>query len=181
MINHDEMVSVLAKPGQDIINDLTPGAMHNLHMAVGISGEVGELLEALRDGEDNILEELGDIEFYFEGLQQGVEFNVDDDHDSTDDLSGLGLQPLMEELTIDAGNILDTVKKQAIYAKELDRDKLVDLMLDFRAVLNAVYNHSDIGCSPYMAKCENVNKLGKRYEGFKYTNEAAQNRADKVS
>lgn len=179
MINHDEMVKVLAKPGQDIINDLTPESMHNLHMAVGISGEVGELLEALRDGEDNILEELGDIEFYFEGLQQGVEFTIDDNHTNIL-FNGWSLQPLMKVLSIEAGNILDTVKKQAIYAKELDIEKLVTLMLDFRAILTALYNHPGINTSPYMAKCANVQKLGKRYEGFKYTNEAAQNRADKA-
>lgn len=179
MIEHNEMVKALAKSGQDIINDLTPESVHNLHMAVGICGEVGELSEALRDGEDNILEELGDIEFYFEGLKQGIQFEIDDNHTNIL-FTGWGLQSLMETLSIEAGNILDTVKKQAIYTKDLDIEKLVVLMMDFRAILTALYNHSEINSSPYMAKCANVEKLGKRYEGFKYTNEAAQNRADKA-
>ena len=180
MNEYNEMVKALAKPGQNIINDLTPESAHNLHMVVGITGEVGELFEAIRDGDDNIVEELGDIEFFFEGLQQGINFEIDDDHvDLT--YRGWGLQPLMEALSIEAGNILDVVKKQAIYAKTLDVEKLTGLMLDFRGVLNAVYYHSEIRCTPFMAKCANIQKLSERYAGLKYSNEAAQIRADKVS
>lgn len=78
--NYEAMVARLAKPGEAIIKTLTPKRAHALHMAIGISGEAGELLDAIKkvavynkpiDGE-NVIEELGDLEFYMEGLRQGL-------------------------------------------------------------------------------------------------------------
>ena len=115
-ITHPELVTALAKPGADIVATLTPEDAHALHMAVGISGESGELLDAIKKAaiyrkpidRANVIEELGDLEFYMEGLRQG-----------------LGLS---REETLAA----------------------------------------------------NVRKLSKRYEGQKYSNAAAQARADTV-
>lgn len=78
-IKHNEMVAALAKPGTDIIASLTPEGAHAIHMAVGISGEAGELLDAVKKhviynkpiDRENVIEELGDLEFYMEGLRQG--------------------------------------------------------------------------------------------------------------
>lgn len=75
---HATMVKVLVKPGQAIINELTPDSAHALHMAVGISGEAGELLDAIKKQAlyckppdiTNIIEELGDLEFYMQGMRQ---------------------------------------------------------------------------------------------------------------
>lgn len=77
---HSEMVSNLAKPGEDIIKELTPKKAHNIHMAIGISGEAGELLDAVKKeamynkeiDRHNVIEELGDLEFYMEGIRQGL-------------------------------------------------------------------------------------------------------------
>lgn len=79
-IKHEELVARLAKSGADIIAQLTPEAAHNLHMAVGVSGEAGELLDAVKKSAiyckpidmDNVIEELGDIEFYMEGLRASL-------------------------------------------------------------------------------------------------------------
>lgn len=79
-INHAEMVQALAKPGADIVASLTPETAHLLHMAVGVSGEAGELLDAVKKAAvynkpidlANVVEELGDLEFYMEGLRQGL-------------------------------------------------------------------------------------------------------------
>lgn len=76
--SYARMVYDLAKPGQAIINDLDAGSAHNLHMAVGIVGEAGELLDAIKKqaiygkplDREHVIEELGDIEFYMEGLRQ---------------------------------------------------------------------------------------------------------------
>jgi hypothetical protein len=46
-MNYTHMVKVLAKPGADIVASLTPETAHLLHMAVGVSGEAGELLDAV--------------------------------------------------------------------------------------------------------------------------------------
>jgi NTP pyrophosphatase (non-canonical NTP hydrolase)/ribosomal protein L21E len=77
-IVHSEMVADLKKPGQAIIDSLTAEKMDALHMAVGIAGEAGELLDAVKKyvvynkaaDIENIIEELGDLEFYMEGIRQ---------------------------------------------------------------------------------------------------------------
>lgn len=90
---HAKMVSALAKPGDAIIQDLDCSRMHLLHMAVGISGEAGELLDAVKKAaiynkpldRENVIEELGDLEFYMEGLraelgitrEQTLQANID--------------------------------------------------------------------------------------------------------
>lgn len=74
----DEMTLALAKNGQDIINDLTPEKADLLHMAVGVSGEAGELLDAVKKAViynkemdlANVIEELGDLEFYMSKIRQ---------------------------------------------------------------------------------------------------------------
>ena len=71
------MVARLSKPGDSIKNELTPKQAHLLHMAVGISGEAGELLDAVKKHAiyqksldiTNVVEELGDLEFFMEGLR----------------------------------------------------------------------------------------------------------------
>lgn len=78
-------VAALAKPAEHIIDTLRdePERAHLLHMAVGVSGEAGELLDAVKKAaiygkpidRDNVIEELGDLEFYMEGLRQGL--NID--------------------------------------------------------------------------------------------------------
>lgn len=75
--NFRAMVAALVKPGADIIRSLTPGRANALHMAVGVSGEAGELLDAVKKwviydkpvDRANVVEELGDLEFYMEGLR----------------------------------------------------------------------------------------------------------------
>lgn len=79
---YSDMVCALAKPGMDIMTGLTPQRAHVLHMAVGISGESGELLDAIKKytiygkplDRENVVEELGDLEFYMEGLRAA--FNI---------------------------------------------------------------------------------------------------------
>ena len=79
-IEHATMVAKLAKSGADIKDELTAASTHLLHMAVGVSGEAGELLDAIKKhavytkpiDRENVIEELGDIEFYMAGLRQGL-------------------------------------------------------------------------------------------------------------
>lgn len=75
-----DMVNALAKPGEQIIATLSPDKAHELHMAVGISGESGELLDAIKKyviynkplDIENVIEELGDLEFYMQGLRESL-------------------------------------------------------------------------------------------------------------
>lgn len=79
-MNYADMVKALAKPGQAIVDSLTADKAHNLHMAVGACGEAGELIDAVKRQAiygkpldlENVIEELGDMEFYMEGLRQGL-------------------------------------------------------------------------------------------------------------
>jgi NTP pyrophosphatase (non-canonical NTP hydrolase) len=80
-INHAEMVQRLAKPGQEIIADLTPQNAHLWHMASCVCGEAGELFDAIKKpaiyakgqiDRENVIEEMGDLEFYLAGLRLGL-------------------------------------------------------------------------------------------------------------
>ena len=77
---YEDMVEALVKPGEDILASLTPEGVNMWHMATGISGESGELLDAVKKfaiynkplDRENVIEELGDLEFYMEGLRQAI-------------------------------------------------------------------------------------------------------------
>lgn len=116
MIKHNDMVRALAKDGATIAKEIDGQDAHLMHMAIGVSGEAGELLDAIKKkviyrkplDMENILEELGDIEFYLEGIRQGLGITRED------------------------------------------------------------------------CLAANIEKLGKRYNGMKYSDQAAQDRADKA-
>lgn len=79
-IKHDELVKSLCKSGTQICDEMNQKNAHLMHMVFGVSGEAGELLDAIKKhiiyqkplDIDNVIEELGDIEFYLEGLRQGL-------------------------------------------------------------------------------------------------------------
>lgn len=85
-IKHNDMVAGLKKLGQAIIDTLTPQRMDAMHMAIGIAGEAGELLDAIKKqviynkplDRENVVEELGDLEFYMEGLRQALDITRDE-------------------------------------------------------------------------------------------------------
>ena len=116
MIKHNEMVKALVKDGATIAAEMTAHDAHLMHMAIGVSGEAGELLDAIKKqviyrkplDRENVLEELGDLEFFLEGMRQE----------------------------------LGVTREECLEA--------------------------------------NIAKLGKRYEGMIYSDDAAQTRADKA-
>lgn len=79
-IAHADLVQALVKPGETVLAELTPSKANILHMAVGISGESGELLDAIKKAaiyakpldRENVIEELGDLEFYMQGLRSAL-------------------------------------------------------------------------------------------------------------
>lgn len=85
-MNHAQLVKQLVKPGLNIRQELTPEKCDLWHMATGISGEAGELLDAIKKhviynrplDMENIIEELGDLEFYMEGLRQRLGLSRDE-------------------------------------------------------------------------------------------------------
>lgn len=82
-VHHPTMVKQLVKSGEQLKSEVEAHDLHLLHMILGISGEVGELLDAVKKAvmyrkvmdRANVVEELGDIEFYLEGFRQAM--NID--------------------------------------------------------------------------------------------------------
>ncbi|MFU9046295.1 nucleoside triphosphate pyrophosphohydrolase family protein [Acinetobacter tibetensis] len=73
-----DMVAALSKPGEMIVRELSPSDAELIHMAMGVSGEAGELLDAIKKATiyrkpmdmENVIEELGDLEFFMERIRQ---------------------------------------------------------------------------------------------------------------
>lgn len=175
-ITHPEMVATLAKTGYDILMSITPESCHNLHMAVGICGEVGELAECYFDEEplDHKIEEFGDIEFYMEGLSQGTGVRRPPiEAQSTRSTH----QQLINELVCAAASLLDVVKKQAIYAQDLKRDVVETYMMEIDVALTRLRHREGLVLHDVLDN--NMRKLAKRYENFQYSDSAAKARADK--
>lgn len=79
-ITHPQLVAALKKSGEALIATLDPQKADLQHMAIGVAGEAGELLDGVKKhtiyGKEldraNIVEELGDLEFYLEGIRQNA-------------------------------------------------------------------------------------------------------------
>ena len=75
-----QLAADLSKPGDEIATLMTAQEAHLLHMAVGVSGEAGELLDAVKKSvvykkpldRENVVEELGDLRFYMAGLMNAL-------------------------------------------------------------------------------------------------------------
>lgn len=82
---HREFVRKLCKAGSVIAEELTPDDCHRLHMAIGISGEAGELLDAVKKATiyrkqldiANIVEECGDLLFYIAGMLDSIGVDIE--------------------------------------------------------------------------------------------------------
>jgi hypothetical protein len=185
-IDFNEMVAALVKPGQDILSSLTPQDCELLHYAVGISGEVGELLAAVlahqtgyhRDIDDiNCLEECGDILFFLSAMSQNLRISIPKQQTNLLDfdlLTGTAM------LSVWSAELLDTIKKHVIYRKALDVDAVHSLLIAIDSFIDPIIHKIGDGIwNRETAIKGNIEKLSVRYNGLKYSNEAAQNRADK--
>jgi len=85
-MTYEQFVNALVKNGHKIKEELTGDECHTIHMIMGICGEAGELLDAVKKtviyrknlDRTNVIEELGDIEFYLEGFRQSVGISRDE-------------------------------------------------------------------------------------------------------
>ena len=79
-MTYPDLVKALKKPGKEILDTLTPEKCDLMHMALGLAGEAGEILDAVKKHViynqpldlANVREELGDIEFFGEGIRQNL-------------------------------------------------------------------------------------------------------------
>jgi len=80
---YSNMVSQLKRSPSLIASEITDSKMDAIHMALGIGGESGELVDVIKKWVaygteldlDNVIKEMGDLEFYLEGLRQCL--NID--------------------------------------------------------------------------------------------------------
>lgn len=168
-----------AKPGADILEELVGYQVHIWHMATGIVGEVVELM-AYTDRK-NMLEELGDIEFYLAGLLHAAGRD-DFGWSPTDKFQAPHITAFNNELHCmhsmlkHSGDLLDYAKKLAIYQKKLDLQKFNDSVHGVRYALEWFYKEHKT--SGGRVRSSNKKKLEIRYPDG-YSNKSAQARADK--
>ena len=172
--DHAEMVKALAKSGQAIVDSMTAFDAHILHMAVGVVGEVAELVVA--ENKENVVEEIGDIEFYVVGLREELGISRDTVLDEIGRLGLCSINPIISIVSY-AGDLIDIVKKKVIYRKSLDIIKVTHSMAGLESTLKTIRFHN--GISREETLVHNIAKLGERYkEG--YSDQAAQDRSDKI-
>lgn len=186
-ITHPELVSALVKPPHDIIVSLTAFNVDIWHGATGVAGESGELLEAIlfppESGVDrvNVREELGDLYFYIEQLVQrtGITLAFDAAEQIAADADNRAKLMLTyaAAIAVHGSQVLDTVKKAAIYNKELDKELLTNQLNALVASMFTLGKMFDLPRDECLRA--NIHKLSKRYESLQYSDKAAQERADK--
>lgn len=186
-ITHPQLVSALVKPPVDIIATLTAHGVDLWHGATGVAGESGELLEAIvfppEAGIDrvNLREEMGDLYFYIEQIVQrtGITLAFDTAQEVADgaDMRAKLALTYAASIAVHGSQVLDTVKKQAIYNKDLDVELLtnqLNALVASMATLGKMFNLDRDECLR-----ANIHKLSKRYQSLSYSDAAAQERADK--
>lgn len=170
LVPYDQMVRNLFKP-------MDTQAATVLHAAVGIAGEVAELLVA--NSIENLVEEMGDIEFYIEAAFQATggrnfEEIVVEGHDMAHHqvFSTVGIA-----MSVSAGRLLDFVKKAWVYNQDLNLRAVRYELLRLQLMLGAMRELLSVQLVDVLGA--NQAKLGKRYPEGVYTDRDAQQRADK--
>lgn len=182
-VDYATFVAGLKKPGDAILTSLDADKCDAWHMASCIPGEAGELMDCLAVhltggtiDRDNLIEELGDLEFYMEGLRGRVGIN------RAASLSGAGLSTtstaaLLYALPGLAAEVFDVSKRWIVYGKDLDKSALALAIGRLDVALQSIGGYFGLRRDDWLAA--NVGKLGKRYQTLTYSDQEAQDRADK--
>lgn len=166
------MVRGLVKPGDEIVRNLTPGKAHLWHMASGIAGEICELLIAEENRDKaNVLEESGDSLFYIEGALQLVGLSI---HGIPVEVAPPDLRGVVQN----TGDVIDAVKRFVVYGKDFELQRFSEAANRLVQYIDSALNY--FGLTREDALAHNFAKLGKRYAGHKYSDAAANARADKL-
>lgn len=169
-VPYDQMVRNLFKP-------MESAAATVLHAAVGIAGESAELIVA--NSIENVVEEMGDIEFYIEAAFQATggrnfeELIVP----GSDMAQNQVLSTVTIAIASSAGRLLDYAKKSWVYNQELNLNAFRYELLRLELMLETLRDL--VGVRRPDVLRSNQAKLGKRYPEGVYTDAAAQERADK--
>lgn len=162
-----------------------------VHATIGLGSELNELQTALINGDnENLLEELGDIMFYMQGISNEVSKlhtlglttekvtvakEMSDDWLANEDMWGL-----FSASTVTQSLIEDAVKKAWVYGKVLDYKEVCQRLAEMYFIISIIMKRR--GLSPNEAREHNMDKLANKDTArFKngYSDEAARARADK--
>lgn len=160
---HSNMVRKLAKGGDEILRSLHGRKAHLMHMCIGLTDEYFELL--LATDTENLLEELGDVMFYLEGLRFPYE----------NDLGPCNCRMRIAEALCGLQRL---VKRHVFYEQDLDCQLLSNAYFSILAWLRKQAEAR--GWTLDEVRIANMEKLSKRYPNFQYTDERAKERADKA-
>lgn len=144
-----------------------------VHASIGMVGELIELRGA--HSPDNLLEELGDFEFYFCAFHQVLGFQWI--FNNGGERAALGLVLAQEYLLDSAEFLLDQSKKVWVYGKEINKVHLEFGIANVQKNLNQVYHV--LGVNRALVISGNMDKLRKRYP-VGYTDALAIERRDKA-
>lgn len=160
-----------------LINRLDTVEDDHLHMAMGMVGEIGEVVDLVkkrfaygRDVEDiNILEELGDFVFYTVGLADMVDIDLTAD-DPDPSLEEAGEVELLAALALQATAVLTG----AAYRELTGRREVGDVI---RSTLKAAEHLARrLGSSLEEVFDINIRKLSVRYPNLTFDTDRANNR-----
>jgi NTP pyrophosphatase (non-canonical NTP hydrolase) len=144
------------------------------HMALGLAGEIGELVECI--GTDlkfnidkaNLGEEIGDLYWYLANYANMR--NIEIPETLQVDVPNV---ECLDFLIIKIGELVDVIKRYMAYNKEFDRTKEVLLVCDVRLALQVVENTYQLDGADIRAR--NIAKLKARFPE-KFSDHLAVNR-----
>ncbi len=134
-----------------------------VHMALGLSGEIGELVQCvgteLKSKVDlpNLKEELGDLYWYLVNYCTLRDINPPKDVINND----LPQEECFELLIISVSDIVDITKKLLAYNKEIDRTNELEYIYNIYNGLDMFQKLYDLDGAEIRTK--NIEKLQKRY------------------
>lgn len=174
------MVQKLSKPNDEVVSALSVDKRgHLVHMTLGIVGESKEAYDAWSKAVytstasvngrivKEATKELGDMLFYITGAADALKLNLPD---------GIMHIGTARSLVSDAAVLAEFVKKYIMYENDKYLPDLITALEHVYAALCAMA----AGLRVPMAEIRQVNydKLSERYNGLKYSNEAAVERKD---
>lgn len=142
-----------------------------LHGCIGLTGEVGEIAEALNKSECdeepldtiNLIEEIGDCEWYMAEIQDALDTTISDK-----DLVKVrwSLPVIHQLLSIECGKLMTIMQRWLFYGKGLDTSKVIDSLPQILYCTSGLANL--VGVDIYQVRNKNIAKLRKRFPE-KYT------------
>lgn len=156
---------------------LNEGLTDMLHCAIGFSTEVGELMAATTSKTTdiiNIAEEIADQMWYISNLANFINYDLYTNIVIHNDLTKqASVEEITAKLVILQGDLLDIFKKVIFYGKELDANKLIEIINYIVIEINNLSNCLEFNLPDLLDK--NIAKLRVRFPD-KFISENALNR-----